>query len=82
MTRLTVRVMPPAAPENVRALWYWDEDAGETEADARRISFIEPSHTSWTIPGLVSGHQYAFRMNASNLAGVSPPSNTGRHVVY
>jgi hypothetical protein len=108
VARITVRVMPPTAPENVRAsslpipnqltvywdpvtypsndvfyaLWYWDESAGETEADARRISFIEPSHTSWTIPGLISGHQYAFRMNASNLAGVSPPSNIGRHVVY
>jgi hypothetical protein len=107
VARPTVKVMPPVAPENVRAsslpipnqltvyrdpvtypsndvyyaLWYWDEEAGETEADARRISFLEPSHTSWTIPGLISSHQYAFRMNASNLAGVSPPSNVGRHVV-
>ncbi len=107
VVRMTVRVQPPASPQNVRAsmlplpnqltaywdpvtfpsndiyyaLWYWDESAGQTEADARKISFIEPTNTSWTIPDLVSGHQYAFRMNASNLAGVSPPSNIGRHVV-
>jgi subtilisin family serine protease len=108
VVRLTVQVMPPGIPQNVRAsnlpipreltvlwdavtypsknvyyaLWYWDVNAGETEANAHKISFIEPSRTSWTITGLVSGHQYAFRMEASNLAGVSPPSTIGRHVVY
>jgi subtilisin family serine protease len=64
------------------ALWYWDETAGETEVDARRISLIQPTNTSWTISDLVSDHQYAFRMNASNIAGASPPSTVGRHIVY
>lgn len=63
------------------ALWYWDESIGETEAQARKISLIGPQNTSWTIRDLVSGHQYAFRMDASNLAGVSPPSAIGRGTV-